>query len=66
MDLGYIGDLGLNRNNLFLEDVVRAGAAIHMQPPAGCEKTVKLRPYVLQIWIARAELQIEVNKVVNE
>ncbi len=69
MDLGNIGDPGLNPNNPFLTDVLRAGAAQQVHLQAVREKTVKLPEFWLhapQIWFARAELQFEVNSVTDE
>ncbi len=69
MDLGNIGDHRLNINNPFLADVVAAGAGAQAQQAAAREQSVKLPefwPYAPQIWFTRAELQFEVNNVINE
>ncbi len=70
MDLGNIGDPGLNPNNPFYFDVVGAAAVPPMQQqPAARERAVRLPefwPHAPQIWFARAELQFEVHNVSDE
>ena len=65
---GYNGDPDVNflPNNPFLVDLEASTTA---QQQTGKERTIKLPefwPHAPQIWFARAELQFEVNNIIDE
>ena len=70
MDLGNIGDPGLNPNNPFWFDVYGVAAVPLVQHlPVSRERAVKLPKFwshAPQIWFARAELPFEVHNMSDE